>query len=224
MYCSKCGKESKEEADYCNKCGSKLSKLAKNKIGESEQEPKKEAKTIEQTAKEFGEKAERVGKRIENRFNKTSEDFNQWFDQLFGIFGPLVWAFLALIILRIIIFGMDIVGDDSAVIGRIGDVLYDNLLLIFGLMLVSTYNTYLLRKYKKQYRWISPAISTAVFVIILWIITKVFIVIDSELDIPILTSIASFIESYLVIIFVAIILISYGFMMVVTPHEKKKTI
>ena len=221
MYCSKCGKESKEEAEYCNKCGAKISKSVKNKKEEPQQVPKKETKSIEKVAKEFGEKAEQVGKRIEERFNKRSQDFNQWFDQLFGIFGPLVWAFLALIILRIIIFGMDIVGDDSAVIGRIGDVLYDNLLLIFGLMLVSAYNTYLSRRYKKQYRWISPAISTAFFVIILWIITKVFIVIDSELDIPILTSIASFIESYLVIIFIAIILISYGFMMVATPLEKK---
>lgn len=221
MYCSKCGKENKDEAEYCNKCGAKLSKSAKNKKEESQQEPKKETKSIEQVAKGFGEKAEQVGKRIEYRFNKRSEDFNQWFDQIFGIFGPLIWAFLALIILRIIIFGMDIIGDDSVVIGQIGDVLYEHILLIFGLMLVSTYNSYLLRKYKKQYRWISPAVSTAVFIAILWIITKIFIVIDTELDIPVLTSIATFIESYLWIIFIAVILISYGFMIAVTPLEKK---
>lgn len=221
MYCSKCGKENKDEAEYCNKCGAKLSKSAKNKKEESQQEPKKETKSIEQVAKGFGEKAEQVGKRIEYRFNKRSEDFNQWFDQIFGIFGPLIWAFLALIILRIIIFGMDIIGDDSVVIGQIGDVLYEHILLIFGLMLVSTYNSYFLRKYKKQYRWISPAVSTAVFIAILWIITKIFIVIDTELDIPVLTSIATFIESYLWIIFIAVILISYGFMIAVTPLEKK---
>jgi hypothetical protein len=221
VYCSKCGKENKDEAEYCNKCGAKLSKSAKNKKEESQQEPKKETKSIEQVAKGFGEKAEQVGKRIEYRFNKRSEDFNQWFDQIFGIFGPLIWAFLALIILRIIIFGMDIIGDDSVVIGQIGDVLYEHILLIFGLMLVSTYNSYLLRKYKKQYRWISPAVSTAVFIVIIWIITKIFIVIDTELDIPVLTSIATFIESYLWIIFIAVILISYGFMIAVTPLEKK---
>ena len=221
MYCSKCGKKNKEDAEYCNQCGTELIKTSKNKTEESEQVPSKETKSIEQVAKEFGEGIERIGQRLEKRFDKTSEGFNQWFDQIFGIFGPLIWAFLALIILRIIIFGMDIVEDDYTVIGRIGNVLYNYLLLIFGLMLVSTYNSYLLRKYKNQYRWISPAISTAVFIVILWIIAKVFIVIDAELDIPILTSVATFIESYLWIIFIAIILISYGFMMVLTPLEKK---
>jgi len=221
MYCSKCGKKIKEDAEYCNKCGAKLSKSAKNNIKESDYVPEKTEKKIEQVAKEFGEGIERVGKRLEKRFDKTSEGFNQWFDQTFGIFGPLIWAFLALIILRIIIWGMNNIEDDYVVVGGIGDILYENLLLIFGLMVVSSYSTYLLRKYKKQYKWISPAISTAVFVIILWIITKILIVIDIEEDIPILTSIASFIESYLVIIFIAIILISYGFMIVVTPFEKK---
>jgi hypothetical protein len=107
---------------------------------------------------------------------------------------------------------------DLTVLGNISDFLYEYFLLLFGLMLISSYNTYFYRKYKKQYRWISPLISTIVFIVIIWIIAQIFIIIDT----PILSSIASFIDTYLPVIFVVIIILSYGFMMVIHSFTKEK--
>ena len=55
----------------------------------------------------------------------------------------------------------------------------------------------------------------------LWILAKIFFVIDTELDASVLESLASIIESFIVVIFITVILISYGFMLIITPTVKK---
>ena len=97
------------------------------------------------------------------------------------------------------------------------------MLLIFISILISSYNTYLLKKYKANYQWISPCISTVTFIIGLWVVAKIFVVIDTELDISILASLAHVIETYLIVIFFVVILISYGLKLVTTPLDKNKT-
>ncbi len=218
MYCKKCGLKNKDNADFCTKCGTKLEIKDGEKSVEEDisKQVEKAGVAFERAAKNFGDAAERVGKRIEQKMEKAGKGFEGWYDKKFGIFGPLIWSFLGIIILRLIIGVMAI--TDLTVLVTISDFLYEYFLLLFGLMLISSYNTYFYRKYKKQYRWISPLISTIVFIVIIWIIAQIFIIIDT----PILSSIASFIDTYLPVIFVVIIILSYGFMMVILPFTKEK--
>jgi len=187
LYCTKCGLKNEENADFCTKCGTKLDKKEHEKAIEEDinKRIEKAGVAIERAAKNFGDAAERVGKRIEQKMEKAGKEFESWYDKKFGIFGPLIWSFLGIIILRLIIGVMTI--TDYTVLVTISDFLYEYILLFFGLMLISSYNTYFYRKYKKQYRWISPLISTIIFIVIIWIVAKIFIIID----IPILSSIAS---------------------------------
>ncbi|UCF13765.1 MAG: zinc-ribbon domain-containing protein [Thermoplasmatales archaeon] len=220
-YCTECGKKNDDDAKYCKKCGTELIDIKTTDSIKSKKVDESVEEKIEKIASKFEETAERIGKRIEHRFERPGKSFEQWSDKTFGIIGPLIGSFLVIIILRIAIWGMIAVGEDYAVIGKIGSVLYDYLLLIYISILISSYNTYLLRKYKTNYQWISPCISTVTFIIGLWVVAKIFVVIDTELDISILASLAHVIETYLIVIFFVVILISYGLKLVTTPLGKK---
>ena len=63
--------------------------------------------------------------------------------------------------------------------------------------------------------------STIVGVVLLWIVSKLFSIIDAELDIPVLATVSSFIETYIIVLFVVIVVLSYGFMLVFVPFIKE---
>jgi len=218
-YCSKCGKKNDNDAEFCSKCGDRLDK--KEKEDTFKKQIKKTTDVIEEKAEKFGKSIEKAGKRLETKIEYSFEEFQKWYDYKFKILGPLIWSFLGLIILRFIILIFDISRDDYIVLGEISDFLFSYLLIFFGLMFINTYNTYFNRRYKKQYRWISPIVSTISFTISLWIIVKIFIILDTHLDIPILTTIANFIDTYIILIFVAVLFLSYGFVMVILPFAKE---
>ena len=78
-------------------------------------------------------------------------------------------------------------------------------------MLLSSYNTYFYKKYKKQYRWISPIITTIGFVVSIWICAKILVILGNNFDISLLLTIAYYINTYLAIIFVLALFIGYAY-------------
>ena len=222
MYCTKCGLKNEDNAEFCTNCGTKLNlKESKTTVEDINTHIKKVGAKIEQVAEDFGTAAEKFGKQIEDTMQKTSKNFEHWYDKKFGIFGPLVWSFLGIIILRLIIGVLAISGEELSVMQKVSDFLYDYFLLFFGIMIVSSYNTYFYRKYKNQYHWISPLISTGIFIVIIWIIAQMLLLIDTEISIPILTAIATFIVTYLIVIFVIIVILSYTYLLVILPFAKE---
>jgi hypothetical protein len=218
VYCSKCGRNIKDDTEFCIYCGDHLKVNTEEKTPEKKSEDIKEEikdigekleKKIEDATETLGKKAEDVGKRIEKRFKNVSKSYGSWYNRNFGIFGPLISSFLGLIILRLIIGIMSYIGKDIQVIKEIGDFLLLYILWFFGLMLLSSYNTYFYSKYKKKYRWISPFFSALEFAVSLWIGAKILVIIDNNLDIILLSTIAEYIDTYLVLIFILVILIGY---------------
>lgn len=221
MKCPSCNSENTDNAKFCSQCGGELKTTPEKSAKEIKKDDVPIEERVEKAAKNLGEAAERIGKRLEYRFEHSGKAFGQWFDKRFGIVGPLIWAFIALIIIRIVVWMMTNAEDEIVVMGKIGTVLYDYLMLIFISFLINSYNTYFLRNYKKQYQWISPIVATIGFIIGLWILAKIFLVIHAELDVSVLASLASVIESFIVVIFVAIVLISYGFLLIKEPIDRK---
>ena len=219
VYCTKCGKKNDDDAEFCSKCGIRLD--FQDKEEKFEKRVKKATNKIEEKAEELGKSIEKAGKRFERKMEKSFEDFQKWYDEKFNIFGPLIWSFLGLIILRFIILLFAYSGDEFIVLGKLSDFLYSNILIFFGLMLLNTYNSYFKRKYKKQYKWISPGISTISFIVTIWLISKIFIILDTNLDIPVLTTIANFIDTYIILIFVIVLILTYSFEMVIIPLTKE---
>jgi len=199
-YCIKCGAKLSDKAEFCTKCGTQI---------KSSDEPKKEIKDkksieekIEETAEEIGKKAEKIGKEIEKKVDHLGDHINQWYDNTFKITGPLIGTFIALIILRIIIYIIQALGDDIFIATALGEGLYEYLLIIFISMLLTGYNTYLYRKYKHQYQWIYPLISSIGCIIGIWIAAQIMLIINQSNDTPILETIGTFINTYLIGIFI----------------------
>lgn len=219
VYCSKCGKKNDDDAEFCSKCGVKLDILEEKETFENH--VKKTTSKIEEKATKFGKDMEKAGKRLETRIEHSFEGFNKWYDKKFNIIGPLVWSFLGLIILRFIIWLFEVSRDEYILLGDFSDFLFSYILLFFALMVLNSYNSYFNRRYKKQYRWILPAASTISFTVTIWLISKILVIIYKNLDIPVLTTIANFIDTYIILIFVAVLLTSYGFLMVILPIAKE---
>ncbi|KYK23803.1 hypothetical protein AYK24_00795 [Thermoplasmatales archaeon SG8-52-4] len=218
-YCTKCGKKNDDDAEFCDKCGISLDTT--DKEDSIKKHTKKTENKIEKKAEEFGRSIEKAGKRFESKIDNSIKDFQKWYDNKFKLFGPLIWSFLGLIILRLIIIVMGRSGDDIIVFGDIGDLLYSYLLIFFGLMLLNFYNSYLNRIYKKQYRFIYPAISTISCIVTLWIISKILIKLDTHLEVPFLASIANFIDENIFVLFIVILVLSYCIELFIKPLAKE---
>jgi len=219
VYCTKCGKKNDDDAEFCSKCGTILDN--ENIEKSFEKQMKITAKKLEEKAEKFGKSMDEAGKRFETRVESSFEDFQKWYDNKFKFFGPLIWSFLGLIILRFIIFFFDISRDELTILGELSDFLLSYILIFFGLMLLNTYNSYFNRLYKKQYSWIYPGVTAISFTVSIWIFSKILIIIDDNLNIPVLTTIANFIDNYIVVIFVVALIISYSFKKFLIPYIKE---
>jgi len=208
VYCIRCGAKLPEKAEFCNKCG---------KPPKSSNEPKKEIKDkksieeqIEETAEEIGKKAEQIGKRIEKKADVVGNHVNEWYDKTFKIAGPLIGAFIGLIVIRIIIYVIQVSGEDIFIATSLSEGLNDYLLIIFVSMLLSGYNTYFNRKYRNQYQWIYPLISAIGFIIGAWIASQIMIIISQSNNTPIIEAIGTFINTYIIGIFILALIIGYA--------------
>jgi hypothetical protein len=219
VYCSKCGKKNDDDAEFCSKCGTIIDN--ENIEKKFDKQIRKTVRIIEEKAEKFGKNMEKTGERFERRVNNTFDNFLNWYDTKFHIIGPIIWSFLGLIVLRIIIFLLDFSRDVYSLLGDLSDFLYSYALIFFGLMILNTYNSYFNRKYKKKYSWIYPAVSTISFIVSIWIVSKILIIIDDSLNIPVLTTIANFIDNFIIFIFILALIISYIFNKLLIPYTKE---
>jgi len=215
-YCTKCGAKLSEKAEFCTKCGTpiKSSDEAKKEI----KDKKSIIEQIEETAEDIGRNGEQIGRKIEKKTDDFGHHINQWYDKTFKIAGPLIGAFIALIIIRIIIYAIQASDEDIFIATALSEGLYDYLLIIFASMLLSGYNTYLYRKYKHQYQWIYPLISAIGFIIGAWIAAQIMLIINQSDDTPILEAIGTFINTYLIGIFILALIIGYAAQFAFGPY------
>ena len=213
-YCIKCGAKLPKDAEFCTKCGNQVKSLDKEK------KPLEEK--IEKTAKGIGKKAEQVGKRIEKGAERAGNHFSQWYDKTFNIGGPLIGAFIGLIILRLIIYIIQTFDEDIFILTAFGEGLHEYLLFIFASFLITGYNTYLNKKYKKQYHWIYPLFSGIGFTLGAWILAKIFLIISKSNDTPIIQAIGNIINTYIIVIFILAIFIGYIYQVVFGPFIFKE--
>jgi len=217
--CSKCGKENDDDAEFCSKCGNSLKDIqSKNDSFENQVENfademarvgKKAGKKIEQTAKRFGKETQDIGKRLERATERASSRVENWHDRTFGILGPLISSLFCLIVLRFIVVGLRIGAEETPILGDISDILLDYLLIIFIVLLVSSYSSYIQKKYK-AYRWISPVIAAILIVVVSLIIVNIISVVGTSIGEPELANAEKeFREKYMLMIFVIVLLIGY---------------
>jgi ribosomal protein L40E/type II secretory pathway component PulF len=211
VYCIKCGAKLPEKAEFCSKCGRqiKLSDEPKKEIKDEKSIEEKIEESAEYFGKKIEKKAEQFGRQLEKKANNAGYYFNQWYDKTFKIVGPLIGAFIALIVMRIIIYIIQASNVDILIVTAFSEGLLEYLLIIFASMLISGYNTYFHHKYKQQYQWIYPLISAIGFIIGLWAVSKILLIIDQNDNTPVLAAIGNFIDTYIIVIFILALIIGY---------------
>jgi amino acid permease len=206
VYCIKCGEEQADTAKFCTKCGAKMPTSSES-IGTDNSESFE--KKIEKKAEAFGKKAERFGNRFEKKADAFGTHFNHWYDETFGILGPLIGAFISLIVIRIIIYVIQAASDEIFIFTALGQGLYNYLIFIFISILISSYNTYLNRKYHQQYLFIYPFIGAIGFIIGFWVLAQILLFVNQSNVTPIFATIGEFINTYLIVFFALAIIIGY---------------
>ena len=223
QYCTKCGAKLSEKAEFCTKCGTPIDST--DQKTKEIKDKKSIEKQIEETAEEMGRKAEQIGKKMEKKAEDFGNNINQWYDNTFKIAGPLIGAFIALIVLRIIVLIIEVSGENIFILTALGEGIHEYLLIIFASMLLSGYNTYFYRKYKPKYQWIYPSISAIGFIFGAWIAAQIMLIISQSNNTPIIEAIGTFINTYLIGIFILALIIAYAAQFAFNPdiyREKLK--
>jgi hypothetical protein len=224
--CPKCGKDNAEDAAFCNKCGTSLKSDVASHIEHHakmfaeniEKMGKNLGESITQTAKRAQENSRDIGKRMEHRVDHASKYMESWYDQTFGIIGPLIASFLFLIVLRLVIEFAQISVDELPDIGAVTSVILVYLLPLFAVSLLSNYTTYFAKKSYK-FRIFSPLFHSIAFVIILWIIAQILRTLQDRLHMTDLGTAAINIENILPTVFVFVLLIGYVILALNMPRE-----
>jgi hypothetical protein len=232
IYCTKCGKKNNDDALYCSKCGNSLNntiikdtsfeKQIENFAGSVERVGKTAGEKIEKAAEKLGKGTQDMGKRLEKATDRASSYIDNWWDRTFKIFGPLVSSFIVIIVLRLIIEGLRIGAEDTPVLGEVSDLLLEYLLLIFVVILVSSYSSYFSRKYK-SFQWISPVIIAVVIVVLSFIIVNILSVVGTSIgDLELANVETEWREKYMLMIFVIVLLVGYLIKVASVAWEKDK--
>lgn len=210
VYCSDCGKKINDDSNFCKECGKKINEKIDNEVVKNiEKFAKKTANNFEKNAEVFGKKFEKLGKRIENKFDRSAKNFESWHDRYFGIFGPIIGSFLGLIIIRIIIEIMALNPTVFPIMAKTSELLYPYQLIFFGLMILSSYTNYFIRKYE-LFKLISPLTTSIGFVVSIWIFSTIYNELYNSLEnFPNFTIISDFIINNIIIIFIIAIIFGY---------------
>jgi hypothetical protein len=210
VYCSDCGKKINDNSNFCDECGKKINEKIDDELTKNiENFTKKTANNLEKNAEILGKKFEKFGKRIEQRFDKSAKRIESWHDRYFGIFGPIIGSFLGLIIFRIIIEIMALNPTDFPIMAKTSELLYPYQLIFFGLMLLSSYTNYFIRKYD-LFKLISPITTAIGFIITIWIFSTIYNeLFDTFENFPNFTIISNFIIDYIFILFIIAIIVGY---------------
>ena len=221
-YCTKCGTQLEDNAEFCSQCGTPVTSSDDVNKDTAEEQPLEDRVT--EAAERFGKKAEHIGKRIEKKADDVGHRVNTWYDTTFKGAGPLIAAFLGLIVMRILIAIIQWSGDDIYILTAFSEALHDYLLIVFASMLISGYNTYLNRRYRQHYQWLYPLVAALGFIIGAWVAAHIMVFIDESDTIPVLGALGSFIYTYLVGIFILALVIGYGVQLArgpcTTPKKK----
>jgi hypothetical protein len=214
---------------FCGKCGNSLkstdTKPSFDKPTEGFAEEvgrigKEAGKKIEDAAQRFGKETQEFGKRFDIASKKVSRNMESWYDRTFGVFGPLVSSFVVLIILRLAIVALNAGAEETPVLADIGNVLLDYLLLIFLLVLIGSYSSYIAKKYK-PFRWATPVIIAVLIVFFSTIALNIIGVIGQNENIQeFIDAETQWRENYMVMIFVIIVLLGYLINIITVAFEK----
>jgi phage shock protein C len=201
--CPSCHKPNPDEAVFCQQCGFKINSEPKTKL--------------EQNMDHFGKEVEQIGKRIEATFEKTGKQVDTWYDKTFGVFGPILSALIAFIILFIIINIFSFFGRTRPWMLEISTFLESLIIIFLVLFFLSSFSNYFSKKYQ-PFRFVSPIIGAIVFMVWFWVGINILAIIAYQFDLELIQTFTDFFE---VLIFpLALLILLLGYLGVITSMKQ----
>lgn len=195
IVCPKCGKSNSDQASFCQHCGEKLTQ----KTSKSQ---------FEQNMDHFGEEVDHLGKKIEASFEDAGKRIETWYDKTFGVFGPVLSALIAFIIIFIVIKALTFFGSNRPWMLDISGFLEPLLLLFLIIFLLSSYSEYFTRKLK-PFRFVSPIIGAIIFIVWFWVAINILSIIASAFNFSIVQTLTDLFEALIVPLAILILLLGY---------------
>lgn len=174
VQCPGCGFENLQDALFCSKCGKAISPASLPPQPAPPQEVDQELKKIGES---IGREFEKIGKRIEEEARRTGKQVRSVFEETFGLAWPFITSVLGFSILVIVTQVIAAATDGPIWIG-IADFVVNYFWLFLGAMMLSDYNGYFLRKYRFNWRWVSPVLTAVAVTIGFWIFARILRIID----------------------------------------------
>jgi membrane-associated HD superfamily phosphohydrolase len=227
--CPKCGTKNDDNAAFCTHCGislqadlgSTIERHAKQFAKDMEQVGKKAGERMVQTAKQIHDNTQKSTRHFEKRIDRVSRRAENWYDQTFGIFGPLLASFIFLIVFRLAIAVMEIPSEETPEINTLAVILLVYVLPLFAVTLLSNYTKYFARKFF-QFKVFSPLLYAITVVLLLWIISRILYDTSVRFSIINLGSAAVSLENNLPTIFIFVLLLGYVILVMNMPREEEK--
>jgi zinc-ribbon domain len=227
--CPKCGNKNDDDATFCTHCGislhseigSTIEYQAKQFAKNMEQMGKIAGEHMAQTAKQIHESSQDRARHFEHRIDKVSRHAENWYDNTFGLIGPLLSSFIFLIVFRLAIAVMEIPSVQTPEMNTIAAILLIYVLPLFAVTLLSNYTKYFARK-SYQFRMFSPLFYAITFILFLWIIAKILHEVSVRFTISDLGTAAVFLENNLPTIFIFVLLIGYVILIMNMPRDYEK--
>jgi len=202
--CPSCNKTNPDDAVFCQQCGFKLNGEGKTKF--------------EQNMDHFGKEVEQIGKRIEATFEKTGKQVDTWYDKTFGVFGPVLSALIAFIVLFIVINIFSFFGRTRPWMLEISTFLESLLIIFLVIFFLSSFSNYFSKKVQ-PFRFVSPIIGAIVFMVWFWVGINILAIIAFQFDLELIQTFTDFFE---VLIFpLALLILLIGYLGVITSMKQE---
>jgi len=141
-------------------------------------------KSLEERIEDFGAEMEEFGDRFESEMETFGDELERSYHSLFGAFGPLLWSLVGLVFLGVLIWALYSIGEaiPGTVFVSAGDFILDHLALLFLLLLIFNYTSYLSKRYHSKFKYISPLTTALAIVVWIWIIGKLLLLMEPQFD------------------------------------------
>lgn len=141
-------------------------------------------KSMEERIEDFSEEIDDFGDRLGTELERFDDELGSYNQTLFGVFGPFLWSLVGLILIGILVWILNSIGEaiPSTVFIAAGDFILDHLALLFLLLLLFNYFSYFSKRYPDKFKYFSPLTTALSIVVWIWIIGRMLLLMEPQFD------------------------------------------
>jgi phage shock protein C len=166
---------------------------------------------VRQRLYDFKDEVHAAGRKTHERVRRGDFTYDSWYSRTFGVIGPLFSSVFGLIVLLFFVWILEnsALFLGSNILFALHDFIYENLEILFLMLLFFSYSSYFSRHYPKIYLPVSPIVKAISATVFLWIVAGAIEAINVYKGNDVLNAIVLFIDSSLVWLFAFFIFIGY---------------